>query len=67
MSETSPTDKLPSDKDPAEQARQGLDQAEGGDAAGADQLDKARTRDPADAEAVEQAATEGPEGRGLSR
>ena len=47
--------------------RQGVEQVEKGDAAGADLLDEAREADPAETEAIEQEQSDGPPGRGLAR
>ncbi len=57
MSGTSETDK----------AREGVEQAEAGDKAGAAILEEAERDNPPDAEAAEQEAADGPAGRGLSR
>jgi hypothetical protein len=61
-----PTQKQ-SDATLTEQARQGLEKSESGQAQGARQLDDARKTDPAGAEAAEQEASDGPLGRGMSR
>ena len=50
-----------------EDARRGVEQAEVGETAGAEQVERARDADPASVEAVEQEAADGPQGRGLSR
>ena len=67
MSGTDPVENEPPAIGPAEQARKGVEQAEAGNQAGADQLEQARNSDPTGVEAVEQEAADGPEGQGLSR
>ncbi len=62
---TKPTQK--SDATVTEQARQGLETSESGNARGARQLDDVQKTDPASAEAAEQEASDGPPGRGVSR
>jgi hypothetical protein len=56
-----------SDATLTEQARQGLEKSEAGEARGECQLDDARKTDPSGAEAAEQEASDGPPGRGVSR